>query len=300
MGKFTDLLFSILLGWVRALANSIWAIFTSDRNSLLEWLGKYWLPVCIVLVSIGLAGDWLVWLIRWRPFHAWSIRAREKLGISDDSIVQMNTEQVGARQAAVLMSENAPPPRNEDGKPLNQHTLQISKPEVDEVLRRAAALSDEELGEYPGMRYEAAESDTVRYGRPIGQEDEQTRYQRELQEYAVKQAQYEQDLAEWNRMQEAENQARYEREMEEYRTKRAQYALDMAAYERDLAEYERLHGKQAQAQAQPAAGVNPVGTGNESLAGQPVPAQPADGAAQVQTDVQAAEGAPKRRRSDRA
>ena len=52
------------------------------------------------------------------------------------------------------------------------------------------ALSDEELGEYPGMRYEAAESDTVRFGRPIGQEDEQTRYQRELQEYAVKQAQY--------------------------------------------------------------------------------------------------------------
>lgn len=246
MGKFTDLLFSILLGWVRALADSIWAIFTSDKNSLLEWLGKYWMPVCLVIVGVGLVGDWLIWLIRWRPFHAWSVKARKKLGISEDVIVQMNTEQVGAAQAAALMAEKVPPLADMDGKPIDQQTVQIQKKEVDEVLRRAAAYSDEELGEYPGMRYEPPTPETQRFSRPAGQEDEQTRYQRELQEYAVKQAQYERDLAEWNRMQEAEKQARYEKEMEEYRTKRAQYALDMAAYERDLAEYERAHGKQAQ------------------------------------------------------
>ena len=68
----------------------------------------------------------------------------------------------------------------------------------------------------------------------------------------MKQAQYERDLAEWTRMQEAEKQARYEQEMEEYRDKRARYALEMAEYERELAEYERVHGKQENAAAVPA------------------------------------------------
>ena len=104
------------------------------------------------------------------------------------------------------------------------------------------------------MRFEQSppSEDTLRYQRPSGVEDEQTRYQRELQEYEVKQAQYERDLAEWTRMQEAEKQARYEQEMEEYRDKRARYALEMAEYERELAEYERIHGKQENAAAVPA------------------------------------------------
>ncbi|MBQ8094161.1 MAG: hypothetical protein IJ242_11375 [Clostridia bacterium] len=241
MGKFTDLLFSILLGWVRTLADAVWAIFTSDRDSVLEWLGKYWIPVCLILVAVGLAGDWLIWLIRWRPFHSWSVKAREKLGISEEAIAQMNAEQVGVDQAAALMAEDAP------DEPIKPEPA-VSDETAEDVMRRAASYSDRELGEYPGMRYEpvAPSDDTLKYSRPAGQEDEQTRYQRELQEYAVKQAQYERDLAEWNRMQAAEKQAKYEQEMEEYRNKRAKYALDMAAYERDLAEYERAHSGQQQ------------------------------------------------------
>ncbi|MBQ9010325.1 MAG: hypothetical protein IJ088_13505 [Clostridia bacterium] len=237
MGKFTDLLFSILLGWVRTLTGFVWSAFTSDRESILEWLGRYWLPVCLILVAAGLAGDWLVWLIRWRPFHAWSVRARETLRIRDDSIVQMNVEQVGPEAAEQLMEEA------EEEAPESGPTREEKE---EEVLRRAASFPDEKLGEYPGMRFEQGTpaGDTQTFQRPAGVEDEQTRYQRELQEYEVKRAQYERDLAEWNRMQEAEKQARYEKEMEEYRDRRARYALEMAAYERDLAEYERLHGKQ--------------------------------------------------------
>ena len=236
MGKFTDLLFSILLGWVRALAGLLWEVFTSDRESILGWLGRYWLPVCLVLAAIGLAGDWLIWLIRWRPFSAWSVRAREKLRISDESITRMNAEVVGAEAAEQLMEE---PEKKPERRPSREETEA-------EVLRRAASIPDAKLGEYPGMRFEQEppSGDTLKYQRPAGREDEQTRYQRELQEYEVKQAQYERDLAEWNRMQDAEKQARYEQEMEEYRNKRARYALDMAEYEREMAEYERVHGLQ--------------------------------------------------------
>ena len=246
MGQFTDFLFSILLGWVKTLSGSLWAAFANDRESILEWLGRYWFPVCLILVTVGLAGDWLIWLIRWRPFHAWSVRAREKLRISEESIVRMNEEQVGPEAAEQLMTGPESEPETEPE--------QTREEKEADLFRRAASIPDEKLGEYPGMRFEQSppSEDTLRYQRPSGVEDEQTRYQRELQEYEVKQAQYERDLAEWTRMQEAEKQARYEQEMEEYRDKRARYALEMAEYERELAEYERVHGKQENAAAVPA------------------------------------------------
>ena len=52
MGAFADSLFAVLMSWVRALVNSIWALFTSERTTALEFLGKNWLLIVIVLVVI--------------------------------------------------------------------------------------------------------------------------------------------------------------------------------------------------------------------------------------------------------
>ena len=76
MGTLADSLFNVLMGWVRALVNGIWALFTTDHTTLLEFLGKNWIMIVVVILAAGLAIDWLVWLIRWRPYHLWAKRAR--------------------------------------------------------------------------------------------------------------------------------------------------------------------------------------------------------------------------------
>ena len=67
MGTLADSLFNLLMGWVRALVNAIWALFTTDHTTLLEFLGKNWVLIVVVILAAGLAIDWLVWLIRWQP-----------------------------------------------------------------------------------------------------------------------------------------------------------------------------------------------------------------------------------------
>lgn len=79
MGTLADSLFNVLMGWVRALVNGIWALFTTDHTTLLEFLGKNWIMIVVVILAAGLAIDWLVWLIRWRPYHLWAKRARRFL-----------------------------------------------------------------------------------------------------------------------------------------------------------------------------------------------------------------------------
>ena len=69
MGTLADSLFNLLMGWVRALVNAIWALFTTDHTTLLEFLGKNWVLIVVVILAAGLAIDWLVWLIRWQPYH---------------------------------------------------------------------------------------------------------------------------------------------------------------------------------------------------------------------------------------
>ena len=79
MGTLADSLFNLLMGWVRALVNAIWALFTTDHTTLLEFLGKNWVLIVVVILAAGLAIDWLVWLIRWQPYHLWARRARRFL-----------------------------------------------------------------------------------------------------------------------------------------------------------------------------------------------------------------------------
>ena len=86
MGTLADSLFNVLMGWVRALVNGIWALFTTDHTTLLEFLGKNWIMIVVVILAAGLAIDWLVWLIRWRPYHLWAKRARRFLHLPEPEV----------------------------------------------------------------------------------------------------------------------------------------------------------------------------------------------------------------------
>ena len=58
MGTLADSLFNVLMGWVRALVNGIWALFTTDHTTLLEFLGKNWVMIAVVILAAGSCGRW--------------------------------------------------------------------------------------------------------------------------------------------------------------------------------------------------------------------------------------------------
>ena len=175
MGTLADSLFNVLMSWVRALVNSLWALFTTDHTTLLEFLGKNWIWIVAVILAAGLVIDWLVWLIRWQPYHLWARRARKFLHMPEPEEEEKGGRKKRAAddgmtqdaQHAQDMSEEA----FEDEQPEEQW-LPLERPQVDErqaqeVLQRAQSVPDEELGAYPGMRYGAKAgegmADTQRY-----------------------------------------------------------------------------------------------------------------------------------------
>ena len=72
MGSFANTLFTILLGWVETAAATIWTAFTSENGgTFLEWIGRHWLILVLVLCAAGLIVDLGIYLLRWRPIQVW-------------------------------------------------------------------------------------------------------------------------------------------------------------------------------------------------------------------------------------
>ncbi len=266
MGTIADSLFSALMSWVRALVNSIWALFTSEHTTLLELLAKNWVLIAVVLIATGLVIDWLIWLIRWQPYHIWAQRARRLLHIEEPDEEELQAPQsVGGKSVA----KKAKAPIEEDWLDADDAWLPLAEPEMDEreeqeVMERAESVPDEELGAYPGMRYgkqpaPREEIDGTRRYAAVHSEgpgaaevarrrEEIDAWQRQMQEEAQSRAAAERAAreAEQNRLaQEAAKneqarlaQEQYERELAEYERQRAQYELEMAEYERQKAAYD--------------------------------------------------------------
>lgn len=80
MNLFADRLFALLLGWTRSLFNGLWNLFTNNVDGLAGFLRRFWLPFILVLLIFGTLADYIVWLIRWRPYYAWSAWLRNWAG----------------------------------------------------------------------------------------------------------------------------------------------------------------------------------------------------------------------------
>lgn len=94
---------NLMLGWMRNLASSIADMFRvstgaqSGGAALLTWLSAHWLTLLIVLILLGIAVDWIVWMLRWRPYWLWFRRRRILL---DDDIDEVLSEGELARRYA--------------------------------------------------------------------------------------------------------------------------------------------------------------------------------------------------------
>ena len=276
MGTLADSLFTLLMGWVRALVNAIWALFTTDHTTVLEFLGKNWIWIVAVILAAGLVIDWLVWLIRWQPYHLWAKRARRFLRMPEPEEEESPKKRAeGGDETRKMPAAYEPeadeaafsaPEEEEQWLPLQQP--QVDERQAQEVLQRAQSVPDEELGAYPGMRYGAKAgegmADTQRYSAvraegPGAAEVERRRaeidaWQQQMAEEARQKAEAERAAreaeqrriaqqkayeAEQQRVaqQKAYEEAQRRQAQEEYQRQLAEYERQKAQYEQDMARY---------------------------------------------------------------
>ena len=287
MGTIADSLFSALMSWVRALVNDFWAIFSSERTTILEFLGKNWIGIVIILLAVGLVADWLIWLLRWQPYHLWAQRVRRLFGIKAP---EDEAEQPRARAARMPQRPRQVEPQpEEEWFPPQGAALRAQDEQI--AMENAQSVPDASLGAYPGMRYDGSRtavpqremSETQRYAAvhsegPGAAEVARRRaeieaWQLQLQEEARAKAEAEQArlvrqaqeaererrareaeaAAEAERQRQAQQaraaQEQYERELAEYERQREQYEREMAEYQRQKAEYDAQMALLAQQQA---------------------------------------------------
>ena len=174
MGTFADSLFTLLLGWVRGVVNAMMTVVSSGGESgLLTFLGRHWLVIVLVIVAVGLVGDWFIWMVRWQPYRVWGTNMRrvaralhitreEQDAPEDDP----ETEQAVPAEAYApedMMADTmryqtgAAQEENIDFAPEAQADLDLPPlTQEDEAQAYAAAdgVEDAQLGDYPGMRYD--------------------------------------------------------------------------------------------------------------------------------------------------
>ena len=260
MGTLADSLFNVLMSWVRALVNSIWALFTTDHMTLLEFLGKNWVMLVVIMLAAGLVIDWLVWLVRWKPYHLWARRVRRFLHLpspEEEEEEERKQRKKAKRQPSVpVEQEQWDEPEEEQWLPLEQPRLDAQQER--EVMRQAESVPDAELGAYPGMKYgaqaaprESIES-TQRYAAVHSEGPGAAEVERRKAEIAAWQLQMQEEArqkAEAERAAREEEQRRiaaqkaYEEEQRRIAAQKAyedeQARLAQEEYQRQMAEYER-------------------------------------------------------------
>ena len=277
MGTLADSLFTVLMSWVRGLVNALWALFSSDHTTTLEFLGRHWLLIAVVIIAAGLVIDWIIWLLRWQPYHLWAQRARRLLRMEEPRDEEEEPAPAKAHAAAM--------PRKRDAaqawEKADEVPLYLGEQDEQEAMQRAQSTPD--AFAYPGMRYDSVAQQeldgTRRYAAvtqegPGAAEVERRRaeieaWQLQMQEeartraeaeraakeaYEAEQARLAQEAYEAEQARLAQEayeaeQARlaqeaYEAErarlaQEEYERQLEEYERQKAQYERELAEYER-------------------------------------------------------------
>ena len=67
-----------MLSWMRWLTSWFWNIVNSEGTSggFLRWFSDHWVGLTVFLIIAGVFIDWLIWMIRWRPYWLW-LRKRQ-------------------------------------------------------------------------------------------------------------------------------------------------------------------------------------------------------------------------------
>lgn len=77
MSGIGEFAYTVLLGWMRALVDWIWSLFSGRGGSdVWQWFLSNWKVWLLILLVGGLVVDWLLWVVRWRPYRVFLSRFR--------------------------------------------------------------------------------------------------------------------------------------------------------------------------------------------------------------------------------
>ena len=148
-----------LLGWLKGLASWVLKLFDlAGSGSPLRWLSDNWLKLLIVLILLGLAIDFTVWMFRWRPYWVWFKKKRiivndEKLLAGEDKLAaeargrlerDYTVGEAPARRRAAVPAETSARRRE---KPPEKHRP-ISRDELSDDLFEVGRGTDGYLDYY--------------------------------------------------------------------------------------------------------------------------------------------------------
>ena len=210
MGTLTNALMTLLLSWLRAIVSFFWQIADGGGAAVLDLFAEAWLPVSAVMILTGLVIDRLVWLFHYEPHKLLLARLRGRRRNAEDA----GSPVTAARAARLPEAERTAPEPPAAGKPAQSD------------------VPDEELGPYPGMRYNPDAAGGTRKYAPLPAQENPRGADGEAGEAAET------------------PQEEYERKMAEYRREKAAYEEALAQYERDRAAYEAAAAARDGAEAQ--------------------------------------------------
>lgn len=76
--QFSESVVEVMLSWMRWLTGWFWNIANSGETGggFLRWFSDHWVGLAVFLIVAGVIVDWLIWMIRWRPYWLW-LRKRQ-------------------------------------------------------------------------------------------------------------------------------------------------------------------------------------------------------------------------------
>ena len=118
MGSFANTLFTIMLGWIQAAASAIWSAFTTENGgSFLQWIGRNWFILAVILCVIGMVMDFSIYLLRWRPVRVWKSFFRRLRHGKEEAEEPEQTVETPAPAGRLFRNEEEPA-RQSDSLPL--------------------------------------------------------------------------------------------------------------------------------------------------------------------------------------
>ncbi len=137
MNAFANALFSVLFSGVRSAIESVWSALAAGKLSgFFSWLGDHWLPLVAVLCLCGTLADFLIWLIRWRPYLVWNTKLRHLFSRSARKQAEADWRFTRGYQGGIeLDMTDLPAPAAEadwDDQALWEQREALSHPTVDE------------------------------------------------------------------------------------------------------------------------------------------------------------------------